>query len=109
MCDFQGIQSEQATLISYWSVDVPIVFDRFVSLSLNRWTTDLHSSYDDNRNTAFDNFLGSFQLGAMTLSLLQGQGSAQEGGYEDTGVQIERGVPPAVREIQHLSATTQSQ
>lgn len=47
VCDFQGIQSEQATLISYWSVDVPIVFDRFVSLSMNRWTTDLHSSYDD--------------------------------------------------------------
>lgn len=43
----------------------------------------------------------------MTFSLLQGQGSAQEGGYEDTGVQIECGVPPAVREIQHLSATTQ--
>lgn len=43
----------------------------------------------------------------MTFSLLQGQGSAQEGGYEDTGVQIERGMPPAVREIQHLSATTQ--
>lgn len=39
----------------------------------------------------------------MTFSLLQGQGSAQEGGYEDTGVQIECGVPPAVREIQHLS------
>lgn len=27
---------------------------------------------------------------------------AQEGGDEDAGVQVERGVPPAVREIQHL-------
>lgn len=76
VCDFQGIQSEQATLVSYWSVDVPIVFDRFVSLSLNRWTTDLHSSYDDNRNTAFDNFLGSFQLpgvvwcGAISVDMI---------------------------------------
>lgn len=30
------------------------------------------------------------------------QFSAQEGGDEDAGVQVEGGVPPAVRKIQHL-------
>lgn len=30
---------------------------------------------------------------------------AQEGGDEDTGVQVERGVPPAVREVQDLQDT----
>lgn len=40
--------------------------------------------------------------GDVSLSL---PALAQEGGDEDTGVQVERGVPPAVREVQDLQDT----